>query len=129
MTENHNGPSCVSLVKKYLAESQLIEPLIFVLKQMFNVWGFNDTYTGGLSSYALFLMIVSFLQEKRKSTLKQEVNLGETLLDFIRYYAQLDFSQYAICCKMPGDQSDKQNLYQNTNNDVSPFAISPGIMS
>ena len=60
-SENHNGLPCVKLVKSYLAESQLIEPLILVLKQILKVWGFNDAYTGGLSSYALFLMIVSFL--------------------------------------------------------------------
>ena len=118
-SENHNGPPCVKLVKSYLQESQLIEPLILVLKQMLKVWGFNDAYTGGLSSYALFLMIVSFLQEKNKPALKSEVNLGETLLEFIHYYSQLDFSTYAICCKMPGEQSDKQNLYQNTNSEVS----------
>ena len=54
---------------------------------MLKVWGFNDAYTGGLSSYALFLMIVSFLQEKGKAVFKNEVNMGETLLEFIRYYA------------------------------------------
>ena len=69
-SENHNGLPCVNLVKSYLAESQLIEPLILVLKQILKVWGFNDAYTGGLSSYALFLMIVSFLQEKQKPNLK-----------------------------------------------------------
>lgn len=66
--------------------------MILVLKQILKVWGFNDAYTGGLSSYALFLMIVSFLQEKRKPALRSEVNIGETLLEFIRYYALLDFS-------------------------------------
>jgi hypothetical protein len=45
--------------------------------------------------------------------------MGETLMEFLRYYAQLDISQFAICCKMPGEQSDKQNLYQNTNSEVS----------
>ena len=79
-------------MKSYLSESQLIEPLILVLKQMLKVWGFNDAYTGGLSSYALFLMIVSFLQEKRKPLFKNEVNMGETLMEFLRYYAQLDIS-------------------------------------
>jgi len=52
---------CVKLVQEYLAENQVIEPLILVLKQMLKVWGYNDPYTGGLSSYALFLMIVSYL--------------------------------------------------------------------
>lgn len=59
--------------------------------------------------------------------LKSDVNLGETLLELIRYYAQLDFSQYAICCKMPGEQSDKQNLYQNINTDYN-FFMQPRIV-
>jgi len=64
MTDHHNGLACVDLVREYLEENQVIEPIILVLKQMLKVWGFNDPYTGGLSSYALFLMIVSFLQAK-----------------------------------------------------------------
>jgi len=32
MTESHNGLQCVSLVKEYLKENQLVEPLILVLK-------------------------------------------------------------------------------------------------
>ena len=64
LTDFHNGLDCVHLVKEYLHENELIEPLILVLKQMLKVWGFNDPYTGGLSSYALFLLIVSFLQAK-----------------------------------------------------------------
>lgn len=61
MTEHHNGILCVNLVKEYLKENKAIEPLILVLKQMLKVWGYNEPYNGGLSSYALFLMIVSFL--------------------------------------------------------------------
>lgn len=86
-SESHNGLPCVSLIKSYLSESQIIEPMILVLKQMLKVWDFKESYTGGLSSYALFLMIVSFLQEKRKPALKTEVNLGETLLEFLRHYS------------------------------------------
>jgi hypothetical protein len=32
MTDFHNGLDCVDLVKQYLNENQLIEPLILVLK-------------------------------------------------------------------------------------------------
>jgi len=87
MSESHNGLNCVELVKEYLSENQLLEPITLVLKQTLQVWGFNDSYKGGLSSYALFLMIVSFLQEKRKPLEISKVNLGETLLDFFKYYA------------------------------------------
>lgn len=43
---------------------------------MLKVWGFNDPYTGGLSSYALFLLIVSFLQAKQMPTDLSQVNIG-----------------------------------------------------
>ena len=92
MSENHNGLACVDLVKSYLQESSIIEPLILIMKQMLKVWGFNDPYHGGLSSYALFLMIVSFLQEKKKPFNITQVNLGEVLLELIKHYAELDTS-------------------------------------
>ncbi len=92
----------MGLVKEYLSENQLIQPLILVLKQMIMVWGFNDPYTGGLSSYALFLLIVSFLQAKQTPTEFNQVNLGRILLDFLKYYAELDVKKFAIACSTPG---------------------------
>jgi non-canonical poly(A) RNA polymerase PAPD5/7 len=62
MSDYHNGLECVGLVKKYLKENELIEPIILVLKQLLKCSAFNDPYSGGLSSYSLFLMIVSYLQ-------------------------------------------------------------------
>lgn len=60
----HNGIECVNLVKEYLNESEVITPLILVLKQILKVWKFNDPYYGGLSSYGLFLMIIAYLQKE-----------------------------------------------------------------
>jgi len=111
MTDQHYGPQCVSLVKEYLGENQLIEPLIMVLKQMLKVWGFNDPYTGGLSSYALFLLIVSFLQAKQMPTEIGQVNLGRVLLEFMKYYSELDVKKYAIACSTPGAPNSRLNTY------------------
>ena len=86
---------------------------------MLKVWGFNDPYHGGLSSYALFLMIVSFLQEKKKPMNVSQVNLGEALLELIKHYSELDTSQYAIACRMPGSTSETRNVYLNNDNNVS----------
>ena len=61
MSENHTGLTCVDLVKDYMSEIQILEPITLVLKHTLKEWGFNDSYKGGLSSYALFLMIVSFI--------------------------------------------------------------------
>lgn len=38
--------------------------LIFVLKQFLLQWNLNEVFTGGISSYCLILMAISFLQVK-----------------------------------------------------------------
>jgi non-canonical poly(A) RNA polymerase PAPD5/7 len=62
MTDHHNGLECVGVVQDYLKENEIIEPIMFVLKQLLKASNLNNPYSGGLSSYALFLMVVSFLQ-------------------------------------------------------------------
>lgn len=61
MTDHHNGLECVKIVQEFLEENEIIEPMILVLKQFLKASSLNNPYFGGLSSYALFLMIVSFL--------------------------------------------------------------------
>ncbi len=71
-------------------ENELIEPLILVIKHMLKVWGYNDPYRGGLSSYALFLLIVSFLQAKKYPVELHQANLGKALLELMEYYGGFD---------------------------------------
>ena len=61
MTDHHNGLQCVKIVQDFLNENDVIEPLILVLKQFLKASGLNNPYFGGLSSYALFLMITAYL--------------------------------------------------------------------
>lgn len=54
----------------------------------------NDPYQGGLTSYALVLMIVAFLQMKlyNKMSIKVEPpNLGALFIEFLSYYSNLDY--------------------------------------
>ena len=54
----------------------------------------NDPYQGGLTSYALVLMIVAFLQLKifnRLSIDKEGSNLGLLYLEFLNYYYNMDY--------------------------------------
>jgi len=114
MTEFHNGIKCVDLVKEYLLDCWFIEPLILVLKQMLKVNGLNDPYKGGLSSYGLLLMIVAFIQFRKlnKVRIPQNINLGNILLDFLHYYGEiLQYHEYGIMCRKPGDVSESSNFY------------------
>ena len=41
----------------------------------------------------------------------RHVNLGRTLLDFLKYYAELDVKKFAIACSTPGHPNSRLNTY------------------
>lgn len=59
---------CVSLFQMY----PVLPYLIFVLKQFLLQRDLNEVFTGGISSYSLILMVISFLQVPR-TRLEQDV--------------------------------------------------------
>ncbi|VDM10664.1 unnamed protein product [Wuchereria bancrofti] len=70
----------------------VLEPLVLVLKQFLMQRQLNQVFTGGLSSYGLILMLISFLQlhpsydySYKRIT---EVNMGVLLLNFLQLYGQ-----------------------------------------
>ena len=108
MTDYHNGLECVTVVQEYLQENEIIEPLILVLKQLLKACSLNNPYFGGLSSYALFLMIVSFLQRNDYPREISKVNLGKVLINFLNYYGSFDHENYGVSCNLP----EKRNIHQ-----------------
>lgn len=58
----HQGLECVSLVKSLIARYPPLKPLALLLKQLLNLTGLADPYTGGLSSYGLVVMVVAYFQ-------------------------------------------------------------------
>ena len=54
------------LLQQYLYEYPSLRYLLYVLKQFLLLRNLNEVYHGGISSYALTLMVVSFLQVRRK---------------------------------------------------------------
>ena len=86
-TKDHFGLKCVNLVKKLMKEYDTLEILLFPLKTMLKISGLNDPYNGGLSSYALILMIVYFLEYQKK--MNKEINkekIGNLFYDFLFFY-------------------------------------------
>jgi non-canonical poly(A) RNA polymerase PAPD5/7 len=102
-----------------------LKPLIFVLKALLIQRSLNTPAAGGLGSYALALMVISFLQvsisvcvpsspdsllmvfqmnphqlpsENITSPIENE-SLGHLLLSFLRFYAdEFQYSTYSISC-------------------------------
>lgn len=79
----HYGLKCVDLVKQYISEYEVLEPLVFAAKTLLKVSYLNDPYKGGISSYGIILMIVAFLKKQKNVTI---ANAGNLFCDFLFYY-------------------------------------------
>eukprot|EP01147_Barroeca_monosierra_P006644 gene6645-9431_t len=79
-----SGPEDSVNVKRWKKEHKSLEPLVIVLKQFLLQRGLNEPFTGGIGSYAVFLLVMSFLQ--RRSITCSSPNLGVLLIEFFELY-------------------------------------------
>jgi DNA polymerase sigma len=78
----HHGLEAIAMVKDILQQFPMVRPLVLVLKQFLFDRGLLTAYTGGLSSYGLFLMVTRFLQEQPNSW----GDCGSMLMGFLDFY-------------------------------------------
>jgi non-canonical poly(A) RNA polymerase PAPD5/7 len=64
-----NGVKSAQLMRDYLVEFPSLKYLVMVLKQFLLQRDLNEVWTGGIGSYSLILMVVSFLQVSQKDYL------------------------------------------------------------
>ncbi|XP_034099374.2 non-canonical poly(A) RNA polymerase protein Trf4-1-like isoform X1 [Drosophila albomicans] len=57
-----------------------------VVKQFLQQRGLNEVFSGGISSYSLTIMCVSFLQLHPRKVVASKANLGVLLLEFFELY-------------------------------------------
>ncbi len=60
--KNHMGLKCCEMIKSFMQVEPLLRPLVLVLKMLIEVYDISDPYKGGLSSYAITLMVIALLQ-------------------------------------------------------------------
>jgi non-canonical poly(A) RNA polymerase PAPD5/7 len=96
-----NTKRCRGLLSQYAAAA----PLTIIIKFFLRQRDFNELFTGGLGSHAVLLMVISFLQQRRKFFLKPENSkqrslhsgLGSLLVEFFDYYGnQFNFPTVGI---------------------------------
>lgn len=78
----HHGLEALAMVSQILDELPLIRPLMLVIKQFLLDRGLLTSYTGGLSSYCLFLMVARYLQEQPSTV----GDCGSLLMGFLDFY-------------------------------------------
>jgi len=80
---NHHGLEAIQLVTETIEEFPVCRPLMLVMKQFLLDRGLLTAYTGGMSSYGLFLMLSRYLQEQ---AIGSWTDCGSLLMGFLDFY-------------------------------------------
>ncbi|XP_023646201.1 terminal nucleotidyltransferase 4B [Paramormyrops kingsleyae] len=84
-----NGVKAAQLIKEFKKKFPVLPHLVLVLKQFLLQRDLNEVFTGGIGSYSLFLMAVSFLQMNyREDVCSPNVNMGVLLIEFFELYGR-----------------------------------------
>jgi non-canonical poly(A) RNA polymerase PAPD5/7 len=117
--KTHFGLKCVELVKDLISKYESLKPLTLAIKNVLKRANLNDPYTGGISSYGLILMIVSFLQFQKNIGIDisiNENNLGKLFFDFVEYYGlKFESKKYVISVNVNSEFQSNNNFGMNFN--------------
>ncbi|XP_028967980.1 terminal nucleotidyltransferase 4A [Galendromus occidentalis] len=110
-----NGVKSAKLIKDFCKTFPPLPKLVFVLKQYLLQRDLNEVFTGGISSYSLILLVVSFLQRhlriKELQSPLSNVNLGVLLLEFFELYGRyFNYAEVGIRIKDGGSYMSKEAL-------------------
>lgn len=98
-----NGMYCVKVVLKLTKKYPELKPLMIVLKSFLKSRGLNETYSGGVGSFLLTMLVVSYLQQKYKEGNTERVDLGKHLMDFLYLYGvQFNYEEVGISVRKGG---------------------------
>eukprot|EP00742_Colponemidia_sp_Colp-10_P007496 GILJ01008078.1.p1 GENE.GILJ01008078.1~~GILJ01008078.1.p1 ORF type:complete len:1003 (-),score=168.48 GILJ01008078.1:284-3292(-) len=103
---SHSGLGAVKLVKEYIKVYLAVKPLVLVLKHFLHTRSLHNVYQGGLGSYALTLMVVSYLQwaESTGHDISPSMpSLGRLLIGFLHLYGiRFDYRSMGLAVHRPG---------------------------
>ncbi|KAM0935770.1 putative polynucleotide adenylyltransferase [Dioscorea sansibarensis] len=86
---SHTGLQTSELVGELTQQFPAIIPLALVLKQFLADRSLDDSYSGGLSSYCLVLLVTRFLQHEHHIGRSINQNLGSLLMDFLYFFGNV----------------------------------------
>lgn len=121
------GVKAAELVKRFIKQFPEMPKLVMILKQFLMLQGLNEVYSsGGISSYAITVMCISFLQQQTRETksFKKDNKLGKLLLKFLDYYGRkFDYFKYGITVRGNGGIVEKSKLQGNFGNECRWLSV------
>lgn len=119
------GVKAARFIKDYVKRYTVLPYLIFVLKQFLLQRDLNEVFTGGISSYSLILMVISFLQlHPRIDASNPNVNLGILLIEFFELYGRhFNYFKTGIRIKNGGAYIAKEEIMKAMTNGYRPSML------
>jgi non-canonical poly(A) RNA polymerase PAPD5/7 len=106
-----NGYEAKKIIKQTLTDFAFMRPIIYVLKYFLRQRKLNETYTGGISSFLLFNLLLAYIQHVVKEDKTKKITLGHLLVGFLQFYAfDFNFEDVGISLRHGGfffKKSDK----------------------
>ena len=108
--ETRDGLVSSSLAKKANNQFPAYKVLVLVLKRFLHDRGLHDTFSGGVGSFLLQLMVISSMQFPCNTSPAPAGNLGTCLLHFFEVFGlRLNYERVGICIGQGGAFFDKQD--------------------
>ncbi|ROL42074.1 Non-canonical poly(A) RNA polymerase PAPD7 [Anabarilius grahami] len=119
------GVKAARFIKDHLKKYSVLPYLIFVLKQFLLQRDLNEVFTGGISSYSLILMAISFLQlHPRIDCRASNINLGILLIEFFELYGRhFNYLKTGIRVKDGGAYLAKEEIMKVMENKYRPSML------
>ncbi|XP_013392395.1 non-canonical poly(A) RNA polymerase PAPD5-like [Lingula anatina] len=120
-----NGVKSAKLIMNYRDQYPTLQYLVMVLKQFLLQRDLNEVFTGGISSYCLILMVVSFLQlHPRIDATSEDANLGVLLIEFFELYGRhFNYLKTGIRIKGGGAYVPKEQIQKEMENGYRPSLL------
>ncbi|RVE42515.1 hypothetical protein evm_012837 [Chilo suppressalis] len=120
-----SGVKSAEVIKQFKEKYPVLSRLVMVLKQFLLQRDLNEVFTGGISSYSLILMCISFLQlHPRPERLRQPHNLGVLLIEFFELYGRkFNYVKTAIRVKNGGSYVSKDEISKEMNDGHRPSLL------
>ena len=115
--KNKNIKIPSELILDFIKENINLYPciidIIYIMKRYLQNEKLNLSYKGGISSFSLFLLILSFIKSNKN---KLQMPIGSLLIEFLIFYSNLNFGNYIINPKKDNKNEIFEELFELNNN-------------
>ncbi|KAM8947783.1 terminal nucleotidyltransferase 4B isoform 2-T2 [Pelodytes ibericus] len=120
-----NGVKAAQLIRDFIKKYPVLPYLVLVLKQFLLQRDLNEVFTGGIGSYSLFLMAVSFLQlHPREDACRPDANYGVLLIEFFELYGRhFNYLKTGIRIKDGGSYVAKDDVQKSMLDGYRPSML------